>query len=570
MRNDTRNCQNCKQNFTIEEEDFNFYEKIKVPPPTFCPDCRLLRRLCWRNEHSLFKRPNSSPGKEGESLISIFHPDEKVITYDKETWWGDSWDPCQYGVDYDFSRSFFEQFRELLERVPHMPLFDSRSVNSRFCNTTVEQKNGYLNSAAWASEDCMFCNRMSGNRFTLDSYTTYNTEYSYENVYCNDSNKLFFSRESENCIDSYFLYDCRNCTDCILCTNLRNRQYCIENVQYTREEYLKKKEELKLNTRDGIKKAWNRFKELWSEAIHKHLKLTNTENVIGDQVSNARNCYQVFDVKDDIDNVKYACWGGRGLKDSYDIGPGVGDKSELNYEGSSVGVQNSRVFFGCIVWYSRDIYYSYMLNNCSNCFGCAEMTGKQYCIFNKQYTKEEYQELVPKIIEQMKKVPYTDKKGNKYYFGEFLPVDISPYAYNETVAQDYFPTTPKGAEGFGSRWREYTPNTYNITVQGEDLPQTIKEVNDSVLNEVIECEITKKPFKITEQELSFYRRMDLPLPSVHPDERHARRLRLRNPMVLRKRMCYFGDKEVDTTYLPVAEGGPEKVVCTEHYNKEIY
>jgi hypothetical protein len=86
---------------------------------------------------------------KNESLISIYHPEENFITYDRDTWWGDSWDPCDYGVDYDFSRSFFEQFRELLERVPHMPLFDSKSVNSRFCNTTVEQKNGYLNSAAW-------------------------------------------------------------------------------------------------------------------------------------------------------------------------------------------------------------------------------------------------------------------------------------------------------------------------------------------------------------------------------------------------------------------------------------
>jgi len=567
---ETRNCQNCKKDFNIEQEDFNFYEKIKVPPPTWCPHCRLLRRFCWRNERSLFKRKNSTPLKNSDSLISIFHPDENVITYEKEYWWGDNWDPRDYGVDYDFSRSFFEQFRELLERVPHLALFDSRSVNSRFCNTTVEQKNGYLNSAAWASEDCMFCNRLSGGRFTLDSYTTFNTEFSYENVFCSDSNKLFFSRESENCIDSYFLFDCRNCSDCILSTNLRNKQYCIENVQYTKEEYLQKKKELALNTRSGIRNAKKKFRELWGKAIHKHLKLTNTENVVGDQVANARNCYQVFDIKDDVDNTKYACWGGKGLKDSYDIGPGVGDNSELVYEGSSVGVQNNRVFFGAIVWYSRDIFYSYMLNNCSNCFGCAEMNNKQYCIFNKQYTKEEYEILVPKIIEQMKEVPYIDKKGNKYYFGEFFPMDISPYAYNETVAQDYFPTDSKGAEEFGSKWREYEGGEYKTTIKGQDLAETIKEVDNSILNEVIECEVTGKPFKITEQELLFYRRLDLPIPSIHPDERHAMRLKQRNPMVLRKRMCYFGDKEVDTTYLPVEQGGPEKVVCAECYNKEIY
>ncbi len=563
-----RICQNCTKDFTIEPDDFGFYEKIKVPPPTFCPQCRLIRRLVWRNEHSLFRRPNGA-SENSETLISIYHPDAKIISYDREMWWSDKWDPCDYGMDYDFSKSFFEQFKELMEKVPHLALFDSKSVNARFCNYTVEQKNCYLISAAWASEDCMYCNRMSGGKFTLDSYNIFNTEFSYENNYCNDSNKLLFSRESDGCFDSYFLYDCRNCSNCILCANLRNKSYCIENVQYTKEEYLKKKEELKLNTRSGIEKAKKKFQELWNSAFHKHLKLTNTENVLGDHVSNARNAFQVFDLKDDIEDVKYANWGGKGLKDSYDVGPGCGE-SELTYEGVSVGVQNNLIMFSSIVWYSRDIFYSYGINNCSHCFGCVEMNGKQYCILNKQYTKEEYEILVPKIIEQMKKVPYIDKQGKTYYFGEFFPIEISPFAYNESIAQDYFLIDEKIAKEKGYLWREYVPNTYKTTIKGEDLPETIAEVNDSILNEVIECEVTKKPFKILEQELSFYRRLNLPLPSVHPDERHNKRLKLRNPIVLRKRMCFFGDKEVFTTYLPESEGGPKKVVCTEHYNQEIY
>ena len=49
-------CQNCKKDFVIEPEDFNFYEKIKVPPPTFCPECRLIRRFARRNEKALYHR----------------------------------------------------------------------------------------------------------------------------------------------------------------------------------------------------------------------------------------------------------------------------------------------------------------------------------------------------------------------------------------------------------------------------------------------------------------------------------------------------------------------------------
>jgi len=566
---ETKNCQNCKKDFTIEPDDFNFYEKIKVPPPTWCPQCRLIRRSVWRNEHSLFRRQDGAKNNL-ETLISIYHPDAKIITYDKEMWWSDKWNPCDYGMEYDFSRTFFDQFKELMENVPHIALLDPRSVNSRFCHYTSEMKNTYLVSAAWSSEDCMYCNRLWHCKFTHDSYTCFNTEFGYENVMCTESSRLFFSRESEGCMDSYFLYDCRNCSNCILCNNLRNKSYCIENIQYTKEEYKKLKNELFLDSRSGLEKAKVKFMNLWKEAFHKHLKMTNTNNVVGDQISNSRNCFAVFDFRDGAENVKYASWGSNNLKDSYDVGPGCGDTSELTYESVSVGIPDNRVFFSVSVWYSSNVFYSYLLQNCQNCFGCVEMKDKQYCIFNKQYTKDEYEKLIPKIIEHMKNVPYIDKQGKSYAFGEFFPSEISPFTYNETIAQDYFSLTRGEAESLGYGWRDYRPNFYQTTIKGKDLPETIAEVGDSILDEIIECEITKKPFKILEQELSFYRRLNLPLPSVHSDERHNLRLKLRNPMVLRKRICYLCKKEVWTTYLPEAKGGPKKVLCTECYNKEIY
>ena len=579
MQSETKICQNCHEGFTIESEDFNFYEKIKVPPPTWCSQCRLLRRLVWRNEHSLFRRLNGTPGATGEH-ISIYHPEEKVITYDKDFWWSDKWDSTQYGQDYDFAKPFFQQFKELLEKVPHIAFFDSKSINARFCNFTVEMKNCYLVTAAWACEDSMYSNRQFHSKFTHDSYICFHTEYCYENVYCHGSNKLFYSRECDSCMDSYFLYDCRNCSDCILCTNLRHKSFCIENVQYTREEYLKKKQELALNTRDGVEKVRQKFEKMHHNAFHKHLQLVNTTNVKGDHVYNSRNASHIFDFHDGAENVKFVHWGNDGLKDSYDVGPGCGDNSELGYEGLSTGVKNYKAILGSTIWYSQNIWYSSMVSNSHDCFGCVEMNKKQYCILNKQYTKEEYENLVRKIVEHMKTMPYIDKKGRKYGFGEFFPPEISPFAYNETVAQDYFPLTKNEAERMGYRWREYQGGQYVKTIKGKDLPQIIAEVDDSILEEVIECEATGKPFKILEQELSFYRRFDLPLPSIHPDERHNRRLKLRNPMIIRKRKCYMCGKEVDTTYLPVSEGGPaspnasqggpEKVLCTEDYNKQIY
>src|SRR5665213_1779620 len=118
MNSETRVCQNCHQNFTIEPEDFSFYSKIKVPPPTFCFDCRLQRRLMFRNERVLYKRPNNAQNKSGENLISIHNPDVAYKVYDDRTWWSDAWDPMDYGQDYDFSKPFFLQFKALYESIP--------------------------------------------------------------------------------------------------------------------------------------------------------------------------------------------------------------------------------------------------------------------------------------------------------------------------------------------------------------------------------------------------------------------------------------------------------------------
>ena len=56
MNQETKQCQNCKQEFTIEPDDFAFYEKMGVPAPVLCPSCRFQRRCLFRNEMTLYNR----------------------------------------------------------------------------------------------------------------------------------------------------------------------------------------------------------------------------------------------------------------------------------------------------------------------------------------------------------------------------------------------------------------------------------------------------------------------------------------------------------------------------------
>ncbi|KKS11910.1 MAG: hypothetical protein UU66_C0005G0015 [Parcubacteria group bacterium GW2011_GWB1_41_5] len=135
--NEKRMCQNCHGEFTIEPEDFNFYEKIKVPPPKWCPECRQQRRMAWRNEHTLYRRDCDLCKK---STVTIYSPNKPLKVYCNECWWSDGWDPASYGRDFDFSRPFFEQYKELQLEVPRMALLNKRSINSEYTNHSLDNK----------------------------------------------------------------------------------------------------------------------------------------------------------------------------------------------------------------------------------------------------------------------------------------------------------------------------------------------------------------------------------------------------------------------------------------------
>ena len=572
--NETKNCQNCKKDFVIEQEDFNFYEKIKVPPPTFCPECRTIRRLCWRNEMSLFKRKCDADGHK-ESLISIYHPDEKLIVYDNNYWWGDKWDSFSYGKEYDFSKPFFQQWRELRDIFPLQCLSNSKATNSDYCNVAEESKDSYMSSASWKIERTFYSNRIVGTKDCSDLYIADKMELSYDDVICFNCYHLLYSLNCINCVDSYFLYDCRGCTNCFGCSNLRSKSYCMWNEQLTQEEYNKRLSKINLKNYTEIVNIKEKFKLLCLKSLHRFAIHVKTTNCIGDNLGDAKNCQICFDVNDKVEDSKYIHWARNNIKDVYDSGPGVG-LLELGYEVFDTGAGGSNILFGSVVYYGKDIQYSFNCYGCSNLFGCIGLRNKNYCILNKQYSKEEYEKLVPKIKEQMNKVPYVDKKGIIYKYGEFFPAELSPFCYNETQAQDYFPLTTEKALKMGYRWRERKMNEYKITIKAQDLPDNLDVIKDSILQEIIGCAHEGKcqdrctgAFKITQEELNLYKRIGVPLPRLCFFCRHEARLRMRNPMKLWHRKCMKEgcQNEFETSYAPER---PEIVYCERCYQQEVY
>ncbi len=554
----TENCQNCKSEFTIEPEDFEYYKKIEVPEPTFCPECRMQRRMAWRKENLIFyKRKCEATGK---NLISIYNPKSPIKVYDQEYWFSDKWDPMDHGEDYDFDKPFFEQFKELLHNVPEPATINDDAVESDYCNDCNAVKGCYLTTNSGYAENLVFCNRSVDCKDSLDMYVINKSELCYQTLYCLNSYKLFFSSHCDSCVESYFLYDCRNCEHCFGCTNLKHKRYHIFNKPYSKKEYFEKLKEFNLGSFKSLMKYQGKLQQMRLKAVHRYANIIKSTNSTGDEIGNSKNCQHCFDVKD-CEDLKYANWAGFGypLKDSYDCGPGAA-MTELAYEVVNTGLGGTKNMFVVVSWYNHATEYSYNCRNSGNLFGCVGLRSKNYCILNKQCSKEEYEELIPKIKQHMKDTPYTDKKSNVYTYGEFFPIEMSPFSYDETIAQEQFFLNREEVEKNHYPNFDRPKNEYEPTVRASELSDNIKDVKDSILDEVIGCAhasdecLGSGVFRLIPQELKFYKKHNLPLPRLCPVCRHHKRTKQRNPMKLHERKCMCeGEHSEDKTYTNVAK-----------------
>ena len=273
----------------------------------------------------------------------------------------------------------------------------------------------------------------------------------------------------------------------------------------------------------------------------------------------------MFDAKNTKD-CKYCAWMVNG-KDTYDY-LAWGDV-ELCYESVSCGYNGTNLRF-CNACYEGNfnVTYSELCNNSSDLFGCIGLNGKNFCILNKQYTKEEYEELMPRIIEHMK------QSGE---WGEMFPVRLSPFGYNDTLAGENYPLTQEEVERRGWQWQKTSRGTYGKgTLAAEHIPSNIKDTSATICGQVLTCEECEKNYRIVKQEFELYALLGTPVPLRCPECRHRRRFNSRTPYRLwhRQCMCEGGghdhtgrcSAEFETAYAPER---PETVFCEACYQKEI-
>src|SRR3989338_2179416 len=328
MNKESRICQNCKDSFTIDPEDFDFYKKIDVPPPTWCPDCRLQRRLLFMNERTFYKRDCDNSGK---NVISMFPASPRnICSFVKDCYRifnSDDDTECSYG-------EFLEQSKS--------------------------------------------CTDIS---FSLSCERCYEAINCYK---CYGSTHIF---DCEECVNVHFSRGLTGCTDCFGCVELKGKKFYFFNQPLTGEEYKKKLAEWNNGSYSTRLEIEKKLKEGALFHPYKYIIDSRNSNVTGDFIFWSKNVSHGYEIIMTEDS-KYCQFMTFPFKtsDSYDFTMWVGGERIYECLGAGDGQRDVRF---CLHSWSQafNLEYCWYISNtrCDNLFGCVGLRNKQYCILNKQY-----------------------------------------------------------------------------------------------------------------------------------------------------------------------------------------
>lgn len=490
-------------------------------------------------------------------MVSMYSPDKPYNVYCNSCWWGDSWSPLDYGRDFDFTKTFAENFEKLWKETPIIGLWNMKDENAEYNNGCFSLKDSYMNFSSDLGENYLYNYIVEFSKDMTDCAYAQKSELCYECVDIINSYQCFFSQDLENCQESYFSSDLIGCRKCFGCHGLRHKEGYIYNKKVSNQEWDDFMKTIQF-TQKNIQHYRETSNTIRMTVPKKALHIAQSIDCTGDYLHSCKNCQNCFDHNggEDNKNVIYGIIKSNNVHDAYAMGDVHWAYDLL---GGGIGISNV-AFSQYLVENVTNTYYSvFCMSNSHNIFGCMGMRQSKYCILNKQYTKEEYEALVPRIIEHMRST------GE---WGQPLSPAISPFGYNESHAQELFPLSQEQATAQGFRWSTYEVPAPNVqTLQAEEIPEHISSVTDEMLTKAIACEITKKPFKIVKQELEFYRKFALPLPHRHPDQRHKERIARRNPRKIFERNCMKCHADIQTTYAPER---PEIVYCEKCYLEAVY
>ncbi len=490
----------------LSQREIAYCQNNHIPLSSQGQTERLRDLLAFYNSIFLY---NHKCDLSGKPMLSIVPPTKNFKVYDIGIWMDDTaWDPLTYGRNYDFSRPFFEQFAALLQVVP----VPSRSVvlstmeNSDYTNGVSNAKNCYLIFDCNNCEDCYFSYQMNNAKNIVDCIDINDCELCYGSRHLKNCYNVRFADSCENTSDSTFVFNCRNVKNCFGCTNLTNKEYCVYNQQLTADEYKSKLQHINLGSHSSLEQEKKRFEAFKKGGFIKDLSGYSNENCSGNFLYECKNCTNTF-YTSKAQDCEFTIRA-NGSKDCimYAI---FGINAELIYNSVVCGnnVSNLKFCYGCFVNTHNLEYCMHVSFGSNDCFGSIGLKKKQYCILNKQYTKEQYFDLLPRIKQHMLST------GE---YGRFFPKSFSSFYYNKSEAASFMPLNKETALEKGFTWEDEPTERFHSSYT---IPDHISTVTADILDQVLSCRLTHKKYRLTKQELSLYQHWQVPIPLISPLER---------------------------------------------------
>ena len=370
-----------------------------------------IKRIAWWYPVNFYKR---------DGTITVFPetPRSPHIVSPKE-FSKVSTELTEYGVDYDATRSFFENYQSLFATVPFSALRQFPIVeNSEYTDSSWWwTHNCYLDIGLYDVENVLYSFEVKENcRNVFNSVMVWND---CENIYQSNcivrSNFVFYSRFILESSNIWFSTNLVGCHDCIFCDHLTNAAYCIKNKQYTKEQY----EAVKVKMlRD------QKWFEKYYESLPKDGENLVSTDTTGVYITNSRNVQDWYYSYNITHGKNLVLVGSAGWNEHmYNIISAGSPFFDHGYNVINSGWGNHVYCSDFVV--GSNLYYCSYVDNCSFCIGCIGLKNKSYCILNKQYSKEDWERLIEKIFASM------ESDGT---LGEFFQASMNPYYFNDTAS----------------------------------------------------------------------------------------------------------------------------------------
>jgi len=418
----------------------------------------------------------------------------------------------KWGLEYNSDKTFFENFQILFLSVEHQRMLARNSENCDYVDDVIDSADSYLSFAVII--DCSnvlysFLVKENCHDVVNSMNVLNNCSYIYMSSGIMNSYNIFYSSNCLDLSDIWLSSNMLNCTHCIMCDGLESQKYCIESKQYSKSDYLDKKEAL-LRDKESFQKYRNNLNKqlsnFWSENVSWNAILESSD------IENGAYLYRVHGWRNLI-MVAWSEWD----KEIYDTIIAWAYKADNMYGVTLSWLNSNDIYCSYSVWINASyVFYSYFLDTCSYCIWCIGLQNKSYCILNKQYSKEDWHIMADRIFWEM-------EQGGALW--EFFPWEINPLYFNDTIA---------GLIGWFSKqealdkWYMWRDEQIKVDIpEWSDVIKTSElwdyqwydangnwRINPEILKQVIVDEKWDY-YRIVKPEYDFLVKHSLPLPETH-------------------------------------------------------